>query len=230
DKATLFLDNLGYPTSVLPWGKGVLVTCAPEIFYAEDTKGTGKADKKVVLYTGFKEGNPQHRVNSLTWGLDNWLYVANGDSGGGIKSLKTGKVLDIRGRDLRIRPDDGSLDAQSGQTQYGRSRDDWGNAFGNNNSNPMYHFALEDHYLRRNPHVAAPDPRVQVSITPGVAPVFPISRTLPRFNDPYAFNRFTSACSAIVYRDDLFGPAFAGNSFVSEPVHNLVHREIMSAK
>jgi putative heme-binding domain-containing protein len=31
----------------------------------------------------------------------------------------------------------------------------------------------------------------------------------------------------IIYRDDLFGPAFIGNSFVSEPVHDLVHREIM---
>jgi putative heme-binding domain-containing protein len=57
-----------------------------------------------------------------------------------------------------------------------------------------------------------------------------VSRTLPRFNDPWAANRFTSACSVIVYRDELFGPAFAGNSFVSEPVHNLVHREIMSPK
>src|SRR5690348_12224258 len=91
DKATLFLDGLSYPTSVLPWRKGILVTCAPEIFYAEDTKGTGKADLRVPLFTGFAQGNPQHRVNSLTWGLDNWLYCANGDSGGLVKSVKTGK-------------------------------------------------------------------------------------------------------------------------------------------
>src|SRR5262249_30061379 len=64
-KATVFLDNLGYPTGVTPWGKGVIVTCAPDIFYAEDTKGTGKADKKIVLFTGFREGNQQHRVNGL---------------------------------------------------------------------------------------------------------------------------------------------------------------------
>jgi putative heme-binding domain-containing protein len=35
---------------------------------------------------------------------------------------------------------------------------------------------------------------------------------------------------AIVYRDELFGPAFANNTYVSEPVHNLVHREIMTPK
>src|SRR5262245_10010700 len=37
DRATVFLDNLGFPTGVLPWRKGVLVTCAPDLFYAEDT-------------------------------------------------------------------------------------------------------------------------------------------------------------------------------------------------
>src|SRR5205807_3770386 len=37
DKATLFLDGLTHPTGVLPWGKGCLVVCAPDIFYAEAT-------------------------------------------------------------------------------------------------------------------------------------------------------------------------------------------------
>jgi putative membrane-bound dehydrogenase-like protein len=230
DKATLFLDGLSMPTGVLPWRKGVLVTCAPEVFYAEDTDGDGKADRREVLFTGFVEGNPQHRVNGLVWGLDNWVYCANGDSGGRIRSAKTGRVVDIRGRDLRLRPDEGDVEAQTGQTQYGRNRDDWGHWFGCNNSNPMYHFALDDHYLRRNPHFAPPAPAVPVSVVPGAAPVYPVSRTLPRFNDPKGANHFTSACSAIVYRDDLFGPAFVSSTFVSEPVHNLVHREVLAAE
>jgi putative membrane-bound dehydrogenase-like protein len=240
-KATTFLEGVNFPTSVIPWRKGVIVTAAPEIFYAEDTKGTGKADRKVPLFTGFKEGNPQHRVNSLVWGLDNWIYCANGDSGGVVKAVNTlspnptpikgeAKGVNTSGRDLRIRPDTGALDLQAGQTQYGRSRDDWNNWFGNNNSWPMYHFVLSDHYQRRNPHLPTPDPRVQVSVVPGASQVYPASRTLPRFNDPHGANHFTSACSAIVYRDELFGPAFAGNSFVSEPVHDLVHREIMAPK
>jgi putative membrane-bound dehydrogenase-like protein len=230
DKATLFLDNLGYPTGVTPWGKGVIVTCAPDIFYAEDTDGDGIADKKTVLFTGFKEGNPQHRVNGLVWGLDNWLYGANGDSGGAIKSIKTGALVNISGRDFRIKPDEGLIEAVSGPTQFGRARDDWGNWFGNNNSAPMYHFVLEDRYLKRNPHVLYPDVRVQVSDKPGASQVYPISKPLPRFNNPQSVNHFTSACSAIVYRDNLFGPDYANNTFVSEPVHNLVHREIMTPK
>src|SRR5205807_3763789 len=34
----------------------------------------------------------------------------------------------------------------------------------------------------------------------------------------------------ILYRDELFAPAFTNNTFVSEPVHNLVHREIMTPR
>jgi putative membrane-bound dehydrogenase-like protein len=239
DKMTVFMEGLPFPTGVLPWRKGVLVTCAPDIFYAEDTNGDGKADKKVVLFTGFVEGNQQHRVNTLAWGLDGWIYCANGDSGGTIKSVKTGQTVNISGRDLRIKPDTSELEAVTGQTQYGRSRDDWGNWFGGNNSDPVRHYVLDDHYLRRNPHFAAPTPRVQISVEPGTARVYPISRTLPRFNDFFAANRFTSACSPIIYRDDLFdqpganapgSPRFAGNVFISEPVHNLVHREIMKGR
>ncbi|MFL5338807.1 MAG: PVC-type heme-binding CxxCH protein [Gemmataceae bacterium] len=225
DKATVVLENLGFPTGVLPWRDGILVTCAPEIFFVPVKDG--KAGEKQVILTGFVQGNQQHRVNTLAWGLDNWIYVANGDSGGKIVSKKTGKTVDISGRDLRFRPDTGEHEATSGQTQYGRSRDDWGNWFGGNNSNPMYHFVLDEHYQRRNPHVPTPDSRWPVSVQPGVAPVYPVSRTLPRFNDPGAANRFTSACSPIVYRDTFYGPHFDNNTFVSEPVHNLVHREIM---
>ncbi|HLW64027.1 MAG TPA: PVC-type heme-binding CxxCH protein, partial [Gemmataceae bacterium] len=232
DKATTFLDGLTLPTGVLPWRDGIIVTCAPDIFFVENKDG--KPGKKTVLYTGFKEGNPQHRVNGLVWGLDNWLYVANGDSGGKIVSTQRKQVppVDFGGRDLRIRPDTGEIETVTGGTQYGRSRDDWGNWFGGNNSNPVWHYVLPDHYLKRNPHYAAPKVRADVPAVPGVAPVYPRSRTLPRFNDPFAFNRFTSANSPIVYRDELYYPSTQREqvpawTFVSEPVHDLVHREFM---
>src|SRR5690606_31699677 len=127
-------------------------------------------------------------VNGLAWGLDNWVHCANGDSGGEVKSVKTGEKLSIRGRDLRLRPTTGDLDTRTGQTQFGHCRDDWGNWFGGNNSNPLWHFVLADHYLRRNPHLRPPNLRLHVPEVPGAAPVYPISRALPRFNDPHALN------------------------------------------
>jgi putative membrane-bound dehydrogenase-like protein len=220
-KATTFLEGIGYPTGILPWRKGVLITCAPDILYAEDTDGDGKADVVKKLFTGFVEGNQQHRVNGLVWGVDNWVYCANGDSGGRIKSIATGKTLDLRGRDFRIKPDTGEIELTSGQSQYSKTRDDWGNWFGGNNSVPATHVILDDRYLARNPHQAVND---AVRVLAGTVPVFPTSRTLPRFNDPHTANRFTSACGIALYRDDLFEPALRRALFVCEPVHNLVHR------
>jgi len=226
-KSTVFLDNLPFPTGVMPWGKGVLIADAPNILYAEDTKRDGHADVVKILFTGFVEGNQQHRLNGLQYGLDNWVYGANGHSGGHVKSMKTGQVVDISGRDFRIKPDEGIIETTTGVTQYGHCMDDWGNWFGCDNSNPDFQFVLDDHYLRRNPHFAPPPPSHDVPDMPGAAPVYPISPDLPRFNDFWALHHFTSANSVIIYRDDLFGPVFYGNSFVSEPVGNLVHREIM---
>src|SRR4029078_9242702 len=42
-------------------------------------------------------------------------------------------------------------------------------------------------------------------------------------------NRFTSACGIAVYRDELFGPDFAGNLFICEPVHDLCSRLVVRA-
>ncbi len=247
DKSTLFLDKVPFPNGVHPWKNGILVSAAPDIFFAADTDGDGQADVREVLYTGFTEGNQQHRVNGFTWGLDGWLYLGNGDSGGAITSTKTGKKLDIRGRDLRIHPETGDMEAIEGQTQFGRNRDDWGHWFGNNNSRPLWHYVLEDRYLSRNPHLAPPDTRRDVSNQPGNAPVFPASKTLTRFNDFHTANRFTSACSAIVTgelrveseelregkdrdsSDSQLSTLHSQLSFVSEPVHNLVHCELMEA-
>jgi putative membrane-bound dehydrogenase-like protein len=224
DKATTFLDGLGFPSGLIPWRNGVIIACAPEIFFAEDRDGDGKADRREVLFTGFREGNQQHRLNGFELGLDGWVYGANGDSGGNVRSVKTGKVVNIQGRDFRFRPDDGEFEAESGQTQYGRHRDDWGHWFGDNNPTWAWHYVLSDADLRRNTRFAPPDTR---HLLEPDTRLYPVSRTLPRFNDPGAANRVTSANSPTPYRDEVFGPAFATSLFVSEPVHNLVHQIVL---
>ncbi len=227
DNATTFLEGLGFPNGVMPWRRGILVSCAPDIFYAEDRDGDGKAEHREVLFTGFVKGNQQHRLNGFELGLDGWVYGANGDSGGQVKSLKTGKLTSISGRDFRFKPDTGEFETESGQTQYGRHRDDWGHWFGNNNPNWGWHYVLSEQDLRRNPYYAAPDPKQTLEYDTNL---HPISRTLARFNDPGAANHTTSANSPTPYRDELLGPGFASSLFVSEPVHNIVHRMVLEPK
>jgi putative membrane-bound dehydrogenase-like protein len=236
DKSTLFLDGLNFPNGVMPWRKGVLVTCAPEVFYAEDTDGDGKADVRKPLFMGFGEGNQQHRVNHPRWGLDNWVHLANGDGGAGanglITSVKRRDIqMDIRGRDLRVRPDEGLIDVVTGQAQYGRNRDDWGNWFGCHNNDPGWVYILDDAYIRRNPYVAAPPSRMSLTAERASFPVgwvvthHALGQPCPPLAQPGAW---TCLCGIVVYRDELLGPEFVGNTFVADAVYNCVHRKIVT--
>jgi putative membrane-bound dehydrogenase-like protein len=211
DRAHTFLEGLKYPTSVMPWRNGVIVAAPPDIFYA-DAKG------RRVLFAGFNEGNPQHLVNGFDYGLDNWVYGANGDSGGEINGVS------ISGRDFRFRPDDKVFEAIEGQTQYGRHRDDWGNWFGNNNPTWLWHYVLPERYLARNRQLPVKTTR---QYTTDSTKLYPLTRIRQRFNDPHQAGHVTSGNSPTPYRDDLFGPEFATSVFISDPVHNLVHREVL---
>ncbi len=228
ETGTVFLDNLPFPTGVMCWRKGVLICAAPEILYAEDTDGDGKADVRRTLFRGFATENYQARVNGLSYGLDDWVYGANGLIGGKIQGSANGQAVDIGGRDFRFKPDTGVFEPASGLSQQGRVHDDWGNQFGGNNSILIQHYPLADHYARRNPHVAAPAPAVRLARDPELSRLFPASRTLARYNNPESADHVTSACSPLIYRDTVLGPGYVGNAFVCEPVHNLVRRMIVT--
>lgn len=237
DKSTVFLDGLTLPNGVLPWRNGVLITAAPEILYAEDTDGDGKADVKKPLFVGFGEGNPQLRINGLRYGLDGWVYCANGWSNGVVKSVATGQEVNLAGHDVRIRPDEGLIELESGVSQFGRNRDDWDNWFGENNSYPLWHYVLAERYARRNPHIAAADPIEQLLLPPNPR-VYPKSPQEKRYHTFEQSGRYTSACSAMIYRDALlFGASGGGKSkqpedeirhaFTCEPFHNVVQHNLV---
>jgi putative membrane-bound dehydrogenase-like protein len=218
DQATIFQDNLTFPTGVFPWRDGVIVSGAPDIYFARDTDGDDKCDETQVLFTGFKKANPQHRINGFEYGLDGWLYLASGTHDNGvITSAITGEKIETSGRDIRIQPDFGLIETLSGASQYGRCRDENGNWFGNTNTEPLFQFAIEERYLKRNPFVASPSPREFLTAPAKSPTIFPTSRTLDRFNDLDTLNKVTSACAPMVWND---GERKLG--LVCEPVHNLV--------
>jgi putative membrane-bound dehydrogenase-like protein len=227
DKGVVFLDGLPFPTGVTAYRKGALICAAPDILYAEDTNGDGRADKVEKLFSGFATDNYQARVNSLTPGLDGWFYGANGLLGGTITGGKNGPVA-LGNRDFRFRVETREFEAAGGYTQQGRVRDDFGRWFGSENGTPLWQFPLADHYLARNPKAVAPASRV--NLTPGGGRCFPIAQQLPRYNDGHTAGRYTAACGVCIYRDDALGDGFRGNAFVCEPAHNLVSRFVLSGE
>lgn len=227
DRSTIFLEGIKFPTSIIAWRDGVVVTAAPEVFFARDTKGDGKADERITLFTGFAEANTQLRVNGLRYGLDHWLYLANGlRSRDQIQSAKTGATLTLGARDLRINPDTGEMDPVSGDSQFGRSRSDDGDWFGVHNSWPVWHYVLEDYDIRRNPHIPFPDPKNAFGI-PRNPPIYPRSTFVKEYDHPHRGRLMTSACGLMIYRDDLLFPRGELHALTCEPQHNLVHRLVL---
>lgn len=231
DKSSLFLEGLNFPAGIMSWRKGVLIAAAPDIIYAEDTDGDGKADLRKTLFTGFKQGNQQLRVNGLRWGLDNRVHGANGShhpgyaAGVKITSPISDLSFDLGSLDFRMQPDKGLLEPLSGPSQFGRARDDWGNWFGVQNSFPLWHYVLEHRYLSRNPDFAAPDPRRQ--LRPQNPRVFQATTPQKRFHSFNQSGRFTSACSPMIYRDRVLFSDDQTHAFTCEPFHNLVQHMIL---
>jgi putative membrane-bound dehydrogenase-like protein len=225
DKRHVIVSDLSYPTGILTWREGVIVTAAPDIFFISPN-GTKK-----VLYTGFSTGNQQLRVNGLRWGMDGWVYCAAGAHHGGynkgtqIECKLTGEKIDLGSRDFRFKPDTGEFDPQTGPSQFGRARDDSGHWFGVQNSFPLWHYVLQDHYLRRNPHVIPPDPIHQ--LFPRNPPVYPASSMEKRFHSFDQAGRFTSACGIEVYRDQVLFTDGKTHAFTCEPFHNVVQHHLL---
>ncbi len=87
DKATVFADDLSWPTGAACWKGGIFVAATPDIWYFKDTDGDGVADVRQKVFTGFKKLNVQAVMNNPIWGLDNKIYIAGGSNGGTLQNL-----------------------------------------------------------------------------------------------------------------------------------------------
>jgi putative membrane-bound dehydrogenase-like protein len=224
EHATVFADRLPFPSGVLPWGGGVLVTAAPDLLFLKDTDGDGRADVRRVVLTGFAEGNQQLRVNSPTWGLDNWVYLANGRSGGALRRPgdPPGKAVLIPRNDVRVRPDSGMFEPVSGFSQFGLPRDDRGDRFPSWNTVPLRHVVLEERLLARNPYLDETRTVAEVLDLSDGGRVFSLAPPQRRFNAETVAT-FNASCGPTVYRGDLLGDAYRGHAFVCEPLSGVVH-------
>jgi putative membrane-bound dehydrogenase-like protein len=245
ETSRVYAEGLRFPTGVLPWRGGLLVANAPDLLYLESD---GKDVRRRTLYTGFALSNIQQLVNSLQWGLDNWVYASCGGEGGTITSPEKPSIpaVTLRGRGIRFHPQTpGSLEPTSGGGQYGLAPDDWQRWFTATNSQHLRHIVLPDHYLRRNPNLPVsavtldiPDHGAACQVH-RLSPFEPwrVERTTRRKGGPDA-RRFpttelipggymTSACSPVVYAADAFPAAYRGNTFVCDPANNLIHRDAL---
>ena len=223
-------DKLLFANGVMPWRDGLIVTSAPRIVWLRDTQNVGRADVSVPLYEGFAAGNPQLRCSYPLLGLDNGVYVANGQQGGRIRSSNDPNAppVDIGGRDFRFDPISGRAEAVTGMGQFGNTFDDWGRRFVCTNRNHWIHTVLPEGYLRRNPNLAPP-PRPHDDQGPGgAAKVY--SLTIQSTTSLEHRGSFTAACGVFVYRGRLLPAEYRDAIYTCEPTGNLIHEEILLPK
>ena len=248
DHATIFADQLSWPTAVACANGGVFVGAAPHVYFLKDDDGDGRADTKQIVFTGFNRNNVQGLLNSFQWGLDNRLHGATSTAGGDVRHADDpdSKPLSLRGRDFSIDTRTLTIRAESGGGQHGMSFDAWGRKFVSSNSDHIQLITAEDRYLARNPYLAAPPPRVSIAADGPQAEVFRISpvepwrivRTRLRVSGLVpgpiegggrAAGYFTGATGVTIYRGDAWPAEYRGNAFIGDVGSNIVHRKTLEA-
>ena len=211
DERRLFAEDLGMADSILPWRRGLLVAAPPHLVYLEDADGDGRADRRDVLLSGFAEGNPQHNVNALRYGLDNWVHGVNG--GNGARVFWPGapeEAEDIGQDDFRVDLGRRRFERTGrGAGGFGMTFGPWGRAFGTHNLEHLSQVVVPRRYLERLP-AAWHGGRLRLAAPPdgGPAELFPIGVRQTRPNHPEQSSRFSAACAVTAYAGGRFDDAF----------------------
>ncbi len=244
ERSWVFADAIVWPTGVVCWKGGVYVAAAPDIWYLKDTNGDHRADVRERIYTGFGDQNQQGGVNNLNWCVDHTIYGSGSSNGGSIRPADKpdSQPIVLSGRDFRFDPSTGRFETVSGSRQFGNAFDDWFNRFLCDESDPVYHVVLPQHYLARNPYLAV-DSAIN-NLSPGVTPIFRTSpiekwreirssrRIAAGVRSPtssgVSHNVIDAAAGPAIYRGHAYPPEYRGNLFVGCSQNNLVHRRLLT--
>lgn len=227
DVAKLFAEGLSFPTSVMAWRDGVLVVAPPELLFLRDTDGDDRADDQQVMLSGLQRGVTDSNANSLRWGLDNQIHVANGGNGGRV-SLPGGDAAPIAlGRsDFALDPgfDELTRTARTGGG-FGLVFDDFGNSFTTYNINYLQQRIMPLQYLERSPEMYSFPATENISDHGESARIYPVVQAVTRVNHPEQAGHFSSAGGMGYLQQGYFSPRLVNSIFVCDVVCNIVHRD-----
>ena len=220
DKATVFAEGLNLPRMILPLADGIAVveTDSSSVWKLRDTKGTGVADEKTLLYQG-KAGDPNHSVehqdSGLDWNVDNWINISYGRE--------------------RYRFTDGTWRAESYPfiwSQWGLTHDDTGRVFYSENSTPFLGAQLPRAYWNFVAKNGAQMPREAegIQLAPQWDPPFLFAKNLCTRDDRGSVLKaggrkvLTSLCGQSVFRGTALPPDARGDYFFCDPTIHVIRR------
>ena len=244
DRVSIFAQGLPPCFGMVAAREGIIVICAPDIYYLADLDSDGVADVRERLFTGFQAGVLERRINAPQWGLDNWIYVG----GGGRADAITGPHIDgpvALGRtDFRFRADGSAIEPVAGSTgTFGHTFTAEGDRLTISTGTPgIQVIPLPWRYLGRNPDLSIPSLERNAANYQSTFPVAPPHPWRARRASDPGFSKyytdhygaaestpsgfFTSACSPFIYRDVAFPAEYRGHNFSCEPAQNLIHHSV----
>ncbi|HEX5170155.1 MAG TPA: PVC-type heme-binding CxxCH protein [Cyclobacteriaceae bacterium] len=226
DERILFAENLLQATSILPFREGLLVAAPPFLLYLKDEDGNNHADAADTLMAGFSTGNLQHNYNGLTYGVDNWIYAANGgNSGDPYWWNDTTTVMSLHGQDLRFDADRRVMQRVGKSSGgFGLAMDDWGHFFETHNLRHVSHLVFQDRYIDgtrlMRDHTLS---NISDHEENGLARIYPIGEQESRVNHPEQSGYFSGSCGITYYGGRSFGPEYEQTVWVADVVLNLIH-------
>jgi putative membrane-bound dehydrogenase-like protein len=232
DLAKTYAENLNMATSFLPYKNGILVASPPYLLYCIDENKDEHIERVDTLMGGFSTGNLQHNYNGLTYGIDNWIYAANGGNDG--KPYWWGDSLngiDLREQDFRFNIDMKKIE-RIGKSSggFGLAMDEFGRIFGTHNLTHASQIIFSDRYIN--------DKKLLVDHTlnnisdheeNGLSRVYPIGEQANRLNHPEQSGYFSGSCGIQYYDGGSWSKKYDNTLWVNDVVLNLVHVDKLSS-
>ena len=232
DQSIVYAEGLQLANSFMIYEDGVLVAAPPYLLQLHDTNADERADKVDTLMGGFETGNLQHNYNSLTQGLDDWIYAANGGNNGQPYWWNDGtQPLPLRGQDFRFNLKNRQIE-RLGESSggFGLAMDSYGRFFETHNTTHISHLVFPDKYLKNKPILPG---HTLESISDhdenGLARVYPIGEQEQRVNHPEQSGYFSGSCGITYYGGGALGEAFENTVWVADVVLNLLHVDQLNA-
>jgi len=211
DKATVFIDSLVLPRTILPVGDRLLVgvTNIQHIWSYRDTNGDGKADEKKIVFKNdvLDPRNVEHQNGGWIWNMDNWIYPSRDN--------------------LRYKYVDGLIIADTLVDnmigQWGITSDDYGRLYYSEagpglpavqfEQMPAYGaLNFNDQYSK---DFTKPWPIIGTVDAQGGREALRPDNTL---------NSFTAGCGQSIFRGDRLPADMRGDYFIPEPVGRIIKR------
>lgn len=228
DRRDVFHQGLELITGFCLHRDGVIAVAQGRITWLRDTDGDGKADREQDLFLGFTPGDTHFVSNGFTHAPDGWVYASTGSGTVAAHPVTKKEMARLSPGTFRFRPDGSAIEqiASAGGNAFGAEVTSDLEVFHNKatTGNPIQHVVLPESVLARSGGSSA---RAFHSVNPGrrVAGV-PLPTRAPYMQIDQV-GRFTASCSTLVIEDPLWPADYQRNVFLTEPILDVVARELL---